>query len=128
MEIHRYKPPESDVPFFLSEIRKRLFASLYRTDKNLATFVGRPPRLPYQYCDAALPLEIDNDAPFLEDAALETVLKNVSPDGWDITGTSGGKIRSSAAIRLRYTTSRLREKVLELSLGRKTENFSRELM
>lgn len=105
-----------------------MFASVYRTDKNLATFVGRPPRLPYQYCDAALPLEIDNDDPFLDGSALEAVLRNVGPDGWNITGNPEGKIRASAIVRLRYTTSRLREKVLELSLGRQTENFSQELM
>ena len=128
MGLHRYQPPESGVPFFLSETRKRIFATSYRTDKNFATFVGRPPRLPYQYCDAALPLEIDNDEAFLEGPALEAALQKVRPDGWNIAGRSDGKLRGTAVIRLRYTTSRLREKVLELSLGRKTENFSRDLM
>ncbi|EGD87653.1 hypothetical protein H112_04119 [Trichophyton rubrum D6] len=127
MGLHRHKNPDSDVPFFLSEVRKRLVAATYRTDKNIATFLGRPPRLPYHYCDASLPLDIDDDELFLQGDELDRVLQKLTHDGWGSEGTSKGKIRPVTAIRMRYFSSIFREKVLRLSLGRKGANFSHDL-
>ncbi|KAM5438395.1 hypothetical protein MferCBS31731_004972 [Microsporum ferrugineum] len=127
MGLHRYKTPDSDVPFFLSEVRKRLVAATYRTDKNLATFLGRPPRLPYHYCDAALPLDIGDEDLFLQGEELQAVLGKLTHDGWGSEGTSNGKIRPVTAIRMRYFSSIFREKVLRLSLGRKGETFTHDL-
>ncbi|KAL5361377.1 putative fungal-specific transcription factor [Aspergillus floccosus] len=94
MGIHRSDPPESSVPFFLSEARKRVFAASYRADKNIATFLGRPPRLPYHYCDVGLPLDIDDESTF------------------------NGGLRPATVIRLRYMVAMLREQMVGLSLGR----------
>ncbi|KAF3482529.1 uncharacterized protein GIQ15_05288 [Arthroderma uncinatum] len=127
MGLHRYKPPDTDVPFFLSEVRKRLVAATYRADKTMATLLGRPPRLPYHYCDVSLPLDIEDEDLFLDGDALETVLQKLTHDGWNSGSVSDGKMRAATAIRLRYISSILREKVLRLSLGRKGANFSNDL-
>ncbi|PGH14178.1 hypothetical protein AJ80_06047 [Polytolypa hystricis UAMH7299] len=127
MGLHRYRPPESEVSFFLSETRKRVFATAYRSDKNVATFLGRPPQLPYHYCDATLPLDIDDVALTYTGEPLKVELEKLGPDGWHTEVTSNGKLRAGAIIRLQHRTSRLRENVLRLSLGRKTENFANEV-
>ncbi|THC89780.1 hypothetical protein EYZ11_010758 [Aspergillus tanneri] len=115
MGLHRPHPPESSIPFFLSEARKRVFAASYRTDKNLATFLGRPPRLPYHYCDVGLPLDIDDDSLVLDRFSLDKAIRQLTPDGW---GTFNGGLRPATVIRLRYMVAMLREQVMELSLGR----------
>jgi hypothetical protein len=107
--------PEAAVPFFLSETRKRVFAASYRADKNIATFLGRPPRLPYHYCDVELPLDIDDDTLVLDRLSIDKAISQLSPDGW---GTFSGGLRPATVIRLRYMVAMLREQVVGLSLGR----------
>ncbi|KAH7012295.1 uncharacterized protein B0I36DRAFT_378472 [Microdochium trichocladiopsis] len=42
------KPPEA--PFFLAEFRRTAFAYSYSADKNVAIFLGRPPRISRRFC------------------------------------------------------------------------------
>ncbi|GAB1199732.1 hypothetical protein APSETT444_009089 [Aspergillus pseudonomiae] len=95
--------------------RKRVFTASYRTDKNLATFLGRPPRLSYHYCDVELPLDLDDHSLILDHLSLDKAVRQLTSDGWG--GFSGG-LRPATVIRLRYMIARLREQVMELSLGR----------
>jgi hypothetical protein len=115
MGLHRLDPPEHSIPFFLSEARKRVFAASYRADKNIATFLGRPPRLPYNYCDVGLPLDIDDDSVALDASSLDKTISQLTPDGW---GSFTGGLRPATVIRLRYMVAMLREQVVGLSLGR----------
>lgn len=115
MGLHRPHSPESSIPFFLSQTRKRVFAASYRTDKNLATFLGRPPRLPYHYCDVGLPLDLDDYSLVLDNLSLDKAVRQLTSDGW---GTCNGGLRPATVVRLRYMIARLREQVMELSLGR----------
>lgn len=39
-----------NVPYFLAELRKACFARIYAADKELAIFLGRPPRIIGEYC------------------------------------------------------------------------------
>ncbi|KAI9155081.1 Notoamide biosynthesis cluster protein O' [Paramyrothecium foliicola] len=43
------------VPYFLRELRKACFARIYAGDKELAVFLGRPPRVNGAYCVFQLP-------------------------------------------------------------------------
>ncbi|KAE8375021.1 hypothetical protein BDV26DRAFT_25387 [Aspergillus bertholletiae] len=124
--LHRFQSSDSDIPFFLSETRKRLFVASYRSDKNLATLLGRPPRLPYHYCETSLPLDIDDDL-ILHHDSVAPLLQQLGPDGWNIIGVDNGRLRSATLLRLRYMISILREQVLELSLGRRTPDFTEKL-
>ncbi|RAQ48253.1 hypothetical protein AFGD_004282 [Aspergillus flavus] len=124
--LHRFQSSDNDVPFFISETRKRLFGTSFRWDKNLATLLGRPPRLPYHYCETSLPLDIDDDSILLRDSP-EPLLQQLGPDGWNITGVNNGTLRHATLLRLRFMISVLREQVLELSLGRRTPDFTEKL-
>lgn len=45
----------SDTPPFIIDLRKACFARIYTLDKNLAVFLGRPPRIVKEYCHFTLP-------------------------------------------------------------------------
>ncbi|KAH0134770.1 hypothetical protein KCU66_g659, partial [Aureobasidium melanogenum] len=60
LEAHR-EAALANVPFFLAECRRRIFAAAYDWDKFLATLFGRPPRILSSYADCRLPLELTND-------------------------------------------------------------------
>ncbi|EXJ71067.1 uncharacterized protein A1O5_06060 [Cladophialophora psammophila CBS 110553] len=38
------------IPGFLAELRRSIFAQIYSDDKNMAVFLGRPPRLSRKFC------------------------------------------------------------------------------
>lgn len=102
-------------------------AVTHRTDKNLATLLGRPPRLPHDYCDATPPLDLDDDHLFLEEPQLQAVLLKLDKEGWNIDSIVNRKFRPASVIRLRYMLSALREKVLQLSLGQRMKDFADHL-
>ncbi|EER23198.1 hypothetical protein D8B26_001281 [Coccidioides posadasii str. Silveira] len=122
MGYHRHQPPGPGIPFFLSQTRKRIFAAAYRSDKNLATFLGRPPRIQHLYCDNTIPLDLDDETLMLNGEELNAAVEKLDADGWNPDKTQNGKFRSASVIRIRYMISAQREKILELSLGRKTDN------
>ncbi|KAH7155805.1 hypothetical protein B0J13DRAFT_593801 [Dactylonectria estremocensis] len=45
----------SNIPPFVAELRKRAFARVYKGDKGLAIFLGRPPRITKAYCTFQIP-------------------------------------------------------------------------
>ncbi|KAL2823363.1 hypothetical protein BDW59DRAFT_180669 [Aspergillus cavernicola] len=104
--------PAADIPIFLRETRRRLFAGLYQLDKNFATFLGRPLRISWRYCDGKLPLDISEDALVADEQGLERAVGELDSEGWNTRGV----FQRSSWCRLRYLISRFREEVLELSL------------
>lgn len=117
--------PSDDVPFFLAETRKRMLAVSHRTDKNMSTVMGRPPRLPHRYCDAALPLDLPDEDLFREKESLQSVIQSLDDNGWNCDG----KVYPATLMRMRHILSSLREQVLELSLGCSTyPNYKNNLL
>lgn len=43
------------IPSFLKELRKTAFARIYSADKNIAIFLGRPPRMNKRFCYFQIP-------------------------------------------------------------------------
>ncbi|KAK2604206.1 hypothetical protein N8I77_007154 [Diaporthe amygdali] len=43
-------------PFFLAELRRAAFATIYSADKNVAIFLGRPPRMSKRFCYFQTPM------------------------------------------------------------------------
>jgi hypothetical protein len=123
MGLHR-NHNSANVPFFLSETRKRVLASIHKSDKNGATFRGRPPRLPCQYCDSALPLDLADDQLFLDEESLQVALGALDDEGWN----SQGQFYPATLIRMRYIVTTLGEKMLGLSLGSRTMSYHQDLM
>ncbi|KAL2811420.1 hypothetical protein BJX63DRAFT_276357 [Aspergillus granulosus] len=126
MGFHRLKSSPPNVPFFILETRKRIFAFAVIKDKSLATFLGRPPRIDNNFCDGAMPLNIDDDEIILQDGQLQAVLHSAGDGGWRSI-SHGEYIRQSSFLRLRYQQAELQEKVLRLSLGNRGPSFSDKL-
>lgn len=55
MGYHEDLEAKLDVPPFLTEMRKTASARIYSADKNLAIFLGRPPRMCKRFCHLHLP-------------------------------------------------------------------------
>lgn len=97
---------------FLCEIRRRLFAGLYHNDKNIATFLGRPPHISWRYSDCKPPSDIDEDALMGDEQDLERAMEGLDDEGWNVSTT----FRRASWHRFRYLLTIYREEILELSL------------
>jgi chromatin structure-remodeling complex subunit RSC3/30 len=111
--LHQESKDTSRLPFWLIEMRRRALGSAYSIDKLLCTFVGRPPRISQRYCAIQLPLDLEYSELALEGPELDAALANIDANGWN----SKTKDRKSVYSRCFVLCARLREEVLELSLG-----------
>ena len=97
----------------VSEFRRRLFCYVFITDKQLATFTGRPPALSRRYTTCQIPLDLSDDEIMAEGEDLQTVRAKLDPNGW----STSGKIYPSSACRAWMFMSLIRDEILEISLG-----------
>ena len=118
MGLHREPDDGEDIPFFLQECRRKVFAAAYRSDKTLATFLGRPLRLPSQYSDIRPPLDISDESLVVEGQTLDAVLLSVKKNGWN----TQRQIWLAGFIRVRYIMSAFREEIPEICLGNRSIN------
>ncbi|KAJ5533777.1 hypothetical protein N7527_000031 [Penicillium freii] len=110
---------EEKFPFFLVEIRKRVMVCAYAIDKELATSLGRPPRICSRYCVIPLPLDISYENMVLSRSEGEKTLQNLDANGWNTEGNLTVGVR----LRVVLLTSLLRENILELSLSPTTQDI-----
>lgn len=110
----------SEEPLFLQESRRRIYAAVYRTDKSLADFFGRPPMIHRRYSDRGLPLDIDDDIITSDDQDLvNSAIAKLDSDGW----STDNQIRPVSWIRLRVKLGHVKERFLEASLAGKKDAF-----
>ncbi|GFG17241.1 hypothetical protein IFM5058_08373 [Aspergillus udagawae] len=88
---------DRNIPFYLSETRKRMLAVTHRTDKNIATLLGRPPRLPHHYCAVELPRDLADETLFLDQESIEMALLTLDKEGWN----TAGRFYPATVIRMR---------------------------
>jgi hypothetical protein len=111
--LHGEIEVSADVPFWMSELRKRVFAGTYVIDKSLSNFLGRPPRLPRKYCVMQLPLDLEPEHLRLPEAELEDIVNKLDQHGWN----TNASLRGMVWIRCHFIISMICEDVLELSLA-----------
>lgn len=122
MGLHQGNPVDAETPFFLSQCRKKIFASAYGHDKTIATFLGRPPRLSHRYCRMEIPLDLSDQELFLEGAELDTALASLDANGWN----TSGRVSRTTWQRVWFHYSRIREDILEIALGSGDEDISHQ--
>lgn len=120
MGLHQGNRESPDTPFFLSQQRKKLFSQVYTHDKSISLFVGRPPRLSYRYCKLEMPLDLSGAQLMLQGPELQQAIANLDPNGWN---TSGNPHRITWN-RVWFLYSRIREEILEVSLGSSDEDVA----
>ncbi|KAF7155810.1 hypothetical protein CNMCM5623_008690 [Aspergillus felis] len=104
---------DRNVPFFLSELRKRIMIGAYGMDKDLALFLGRPPRICKQYCNFQSPLDLTWEELIAPPSVRQAALLKLDAKGWNTEGTLG----SGARGRTIHLACLIREDILELSIG-----------
>lgn len=102
----------TEAPEFLIEARRRLFAAAYQLDKSLATFLGRPPRIPKRYTDCKIPKDLSDDALATDKRDLSHLRGDLDEDGWN----TGLLFQRSTWIRVRYIMMTFRDEILEVSM------------
>ena len=112
--VEKSKPP---IPNFLAELRKTAWAITYSADKNVAIFLGRPPRMSKRFCHFQLPLSPT-------DSELVTNTSNT----WDrnVRWKTDTPFCYRAGIRWAALCAALKEDVLELLRDRQCENFNQK--
>ena len=117
---------QSEVPFFMSETRKRIFAAAVCRDMNLATLLERPPFIDCNFCDMRYPLDLDEEEIVLVGSELSAALQNLDESGWKISSEREKLLRPATGIRIRFALSSLRAKILRLSLGNRMECMTKQ--
>jgi hypothetical protein len=111
------------MPFFLTQLRKRIFSRLYSSDMSFSVFLGRPPRISKRLCSIQMPLDVDECNIDLCAATLEQQLAKLDENGWN----TEGKIRDNAVLRWAVTTATIREEIMEVLLGPEVTNKEQNL-
>jgi hypothetical protein len=101
-------------PVFLREARRRLHASIYRCDKTIAIFLGRPPMMIWRYSDRRLPLDISEEAVTSDDAEVyHDAVSRLNSAGWN----TDGKIYPASHNRIRSQHAVFKERLMEQTLA-----------
>jgi hypothetical protein len=112
--MHCESENANNEPIFLREARRRMHAAVYRTDKALATFFGRPPMMAWRYSDRRQVLDLSDDAVTADDPdILNEAIAILDSAGWN----TEGRVQPSSFIRLRGQFAVFKERLLEQSLG-----------
>lgn len=96
-----------DVPAFLVDLRRAAFARLYSADKNVAIFLGRPPRMSKRFCLFQIPSSVPDSIN----------LPQTSMSG-DESWSSDARISYRAETRWSALCASLKEDILELRMKR----------
>ena len=113
-----------DLPFFLAECRKRLFARIYTTSMATSIFLGRPPQISRSFSCLHIPLDLEDRHFELSGAELSEELTHYDENGWN----TSGEVRIGSLFRLGMLISTIREDLLELLLGRNPPNFEEKIV
>ncbi|KAI2607917.1 hypothetical protein GGR54DRAFT_633195 [Hypoxylon sp. NC1633] len=118
MGLHQGVKAGGRPPFFLAEIRKRLFAQAYSGEVGVATLLGRPPRISYRYCNFQPPLDLSVAQLLLEGDDLALAIASLDERGFNTTG----KIRRVTWMITWQGFARLREEILDLTISQYTRD------
>jgi hypothetical protein len=113
--LHRAKVyPSDEVPSIAAEARKRVFAAVFRMDKGVATFTGRPPLFSRRYTTPqSLPLDVSDEALLAGGEILASAIASLDENGFN----TDGKIYSPTILRARTLLALVRDEILEIALG-----------
>lgn len=119
--LHENPQSGTSIPFFLSELRRRIFARMYAIDISLATFLGRPPRMSKRFCCIDLPKDINALA--YSQTVENQLLSPIDACGWN----TAGHVRNTAVMRWSTITAMIREDTLQVLLGRNVPNVEQSI-
>ncbi|KAF7184142.1 hypothetical protein CNMCM7691_004701 [Aspergillus felis] len=110
------------MPFFLAELRKLSMAGAYIMDKQLATFLGRPPQISWRYCNVQLPLDLPYEEILADAPTRDAAINRLDANGWNRQAV----IQTVQWMRVALLVGSIREQILELSLSRCVDDLARK--
>jgi hypothetical protein len=93
-------------------------------DKSIATFLGRPPRIPARYADCGLPLDVSDEAFSTDNGNLTFSLDQVDKNGW----STRGLFYPASWMRARSIICGFRDEILEVALQKDTPETAATLL
>jgi hypothetical protein len=111
--LHQEIKVDDRTPFFIAELRKRLFICAYENDKYSATYTGMPPKLSRHYCRLQVPLDLTDSQIMAEGLDLDTLIDEFDGHGWNQEGV----VQRSTFARLSATNALITEEILEIAIG-----------
>ncbi|CAG8975664.1 hypothetical protein HYALB_00012322 [Hymenoscyphus albidus] len=100
-----------------SELTKRVSALLFKGDKEIALFTGRPPALTRHYQTCPLPLDISDAALLTGGDLLQREIDNLDGNWWN----RDGRLHSATLIRNLLMVSIVHDEVMELFVANNGE-------
>ncbi|OTB02608.1 hypothetical protein M426DRAFT_322530 [Hypoxylon sp. CI-4A] len=114
--LHQGGKQADRLPFFLAEIRKRLFAQTYSAEIAIATFLGRPPRISYRYCTFQSPLDLPVSQLVLQGDDLALAIASLDEKGFN----TAERVNRVTWMKTWLGFAPQREDILDLALAQYT--------
>ncbi|MCJ1384382.1 hypothetical protein MMC17_007498 [Xylographa soralifera] len=112
--LHRGSDATNSPSTMVAELRKLIFVAAFISDKQLATFTGRPPALSRRYSVCQLPLDLTDVELMADDETLKVIIDTkLDCNGWRKDTT----VTQSTTGRAWMVMAMIRDEILELSLG-----------
>ncbi|MCJ1435040.1 hypothetical protein MMC27_004410 [Xylographa pallens] len=112
--LHRGSDATNSPSLMVAELRKLIFVAAFISDKQLATFTGRPPALSRRYSVCQLPLDLTDVELMADDETLKSIIDTkLDANGWRKDTT----VTQSTTGRAWMVMAMIRDEILELSLG-----------
>jgi hypothetical protein len=105
-----------NTPRFLTELRKACFARIYAGDKELAIFLGRPPRIIGEYCIFQVPEWSKLPWDYYATNSSRECLHSSTNDADNLTAVAA--INYTADTRRSAQFARLKEEIMQLLRNR----------
>ena len=110
--LHKEKIVDAKTPFFLCELRIRVFEAIYVHDKYVSTYLGRPPRICYRHCIVQSPADLSDDEVCGDQTVLADAISRLD-NGY----ARSGRIYRATMRRAQIADFIIREEILEIVLG-----------
>ncbi|KAI0199431.1 hypothetical protein F4808DRAFT_432462 [Astrocystis sublimbata] len=115
IDVRQGKPR---LPFFLEQLRVRVAVGAYTSEISTSSYLGRPPRLSYRYCNLTAPLDIPDVQLVASEGEIARILASLDDNGYN----TSGRLSHGTWAKTWLEFAPKREEVLDLALGQ----YSRE--
>jgi len=116
--LHKEKVVDAKTPFFLCELRIRVFEAIYVHDKYVSTYLGRPPRISYRHCIIQSPADLSDDEVCGSQATLTDAIAKLD-NGY----ARSGRLYRATMRRAQIAHFINLEEILEIVLGNPHSNI-----
>jgi hypothetical protein len=109
--LHCY--PGSPEVNLRSEMRKRLSACCFWSDKEIAMFTGRPPAWSHRYHSCPLPIDVSDEVLMEGGERLRHEIDSLDVNGWN----TKGEVHDATVCRSMVLSATLVDEAMELFIG-----------